>query len=97
MDDKLDRMMEHYSEALDELMGAQTYAKRAHHAESADIRAKYLQMAKQELEHADNLKTMAFAETKDNPMLGKVWGKLREHLDSWRDDIMEKMQKTERR
>lgn len=95
MEDKLNHIMEHYSEALEELMGAQGYANKACHAESPDARAKYIHMARQEIEHAENLKSMAHTMAKDAPVLMTVWGKLQEHLDNWRGGIQEKIKRAE--
>lgn len=95
MEEKLNHIMEHYSEALEELMGAQGYANKACHAETADARAKYIHMSRQELEHAENLKSMAHMIAKDNSVLMTVWGKLQDHLDDWKEGIMEKIKKAE--
>ena len=95
MEHKLNCIMEYYAEGLEELMGGQGYAKRAYHAESPEERAYYVRMARQELEHMENLKAMAHQKAKDDPMLLMVWNKHQEHLDRWKDSIVEKIKKAE--
>lgn len=95
MEHKLNCIMEYYAEGLEELMGGQGYAKRAYHAESPEERAYYVRMARQELEHMENLKAMAHMKAKDDPMLMMVWNKHQEHLDRWKDSIVEKIKKAE--
>lgn len=92
---KLDGIMKHYSEAMEEIMGAQAYAKRAYHAESPEIRAEYVKMARQELEHADALKRMGHMEAKGTDILMTVWNKHQEHLDRWKDAVLEKIKGAE--
>jgi hypothetical protein len=48
----IDHMMKLYEEGLDELMGAQKYAKMSHKTENSDEKATYKNMARQELDHA---------------------------------------------
>lgn len=96
MDEKrLDCIMEYYSESLEELMGAQGYAKRAYHSTHPEERATYIRMSRQELEHLEHLKAMAHQKAKEDPVTLHVWTKLQEHLDSWKEDIVEKLKKTE--
>ena len=95
MEHKLNCIMEYYSEALEELMGAQGYAKRAYHSANPDERNHYIRMSRQELEHMENLKTMAHQKAKDDAMLMLVWNKHQEHLDRWKDSIVEKIKKAE--
>ena len=95
MEEKLNHIMEHYSEALDELMGAQEYAEKACHAESQESKNMYIRMSRQELEHADGLKTMAVRSVGDDRTLHTIWHHLQGHLDSWKDGIMEKLKRAE--
>lgn len=95
MEDKLHCIMEYYSEALEEMMGAQGYANRAYHATAPDVRAEYVRMSRQELEHAESLKKLAHMKAKDDAMLMTVWNKHQEHLDRWKDSVMEKLKKAE--
>ena len=95
MERKLTCIMEHYSEALEELMGAQAYAKKAYHAENMEVRSKYSQMARQELAHAEDLKQMAARAAQEDPVLVMMWSHLQHHIDSWRESITEKIKKAE--
>lgn len=97
MEEKLNHMMEFYSEALDELMGAQEYAKRAHHESKPDVRAVYIRMSRQELEHAEGLKNLGEQMAKTDPMLAIVWHKLCEHLSDWHKSITEMLKTAETR
>ena len=92
---KLGCIMEHYSEAQEELMGAQAYAKKAYHAEDAETRSKYNQMARQELAHAAELKQMSARAAQGDPMLTMMWDKLQEPLDGWQERILEKIKHAE--
>lgn len=86
----IEHMMCLYDEGLDELMGAQNYAKRAHKAEGADEKMMYQNMAKQELDHAFMLMKAGdklFAGTDAADSLHMVWRSLREHLISWKTKI----------
>lgn len=86
----IEHMMDLYDEALEELMGAQEYAKKAEHAEDAESKAMYKNMARQELEHETALAKaaarMLAGEPSDNP-LHAVWKHLNSHLNDWRGDI----------
>ena len=95
MEERLDHIMEFYSEALDELMGAQEYAKKACHETNVESRNMYIRMSRQELEHADGLKTMATRVAGDDRTLHTVWHHLQGHLDSWKDGIVEKLKRAE--
>ena len=95
MEHKLNCIMEYYAEGLEELMGGQGYAKRAYHSTNTDERNHYIRMARQELEHMENLKSMAHQKAKEDPMLMLVWNKHQEHLDRWKDSIVEKIKKAE--
>lgn len=92
---RMDCVMEYYSEALEELMGGQGYAKRAYHSTHPEEKAYYVRMARQELEHMENLKAMAHQKAKDDPIVLHIWGKLQKHLDSWKDKIVEKIKMAE--
>ena len=86
----IDHMMTLYDEGLDELMGAQDYAKKAHKTENADEKMMYQNMAKQELDHAYMImkagdKLFAGADAADS--LHMVWKNLREHLINWKSKI----------
>lgn len=92
--DVIDHMMKLYEEGLDELMGAQKYAKCSHKAESQDDKMMYRNMAKQELDHAHNLiksgdRMFAGADSMDS--LKMVWASLRQHLMDWHADIEHKL------
>jgi hypothetical protein len=83
-------MMELYDEGLDELMGAQEYAKRYHKAESSDEKMMYQNMSKQELEHANMIMKAGdklFSGTDAADSLHMVWKNLREHLSNWKSKI----------
>jgi hypothetical protein len=95
MERDLDCIMEHYSEALEELMGAQAYAKKAYHAGTMEERTKYSQMSRQELAHAEELKQMAMTRARNDTMLMAMWNHLQDHIDSWRENILEKLKKAE--
>ena len=92
---KMGCIMEHYSEAQEELMGAQAYAKKAYHADTAETRNKYNTMARQELAHAEDLKQMAARAAQGDPMLTMMWDKLQEPLDSWHERILDKIKHAE--
>lgn len=85
-----DHLMDMYEEALEELMGAQKYAKRAAASADADEKSMFRTMAKQELEHETML-------LRDGDRISKggshadvmqiVWARLKKHLNDWRMDI----------
>lgn len=88
-------MMDHYNEALEELMGAQDYARKAYHAKTMEARSKYSQMARQELAHAEEFKQMAAQAAQGDPMLTMMWPYLQHHIDGWREGITEKIKRAE--
>ena len=93
MEQKLDKLMGIYSEALDELMGAQKYAKCAHKAEDAQAKTMYHGMAKQELEHAHLLTESGHRVAAGDATLTMIWEHLKKHLMDWRGDIEYKLNK----
>lgn len=90
----IEHMMKLYEEGLEELMGAQKYAKCASRSESSDDKAMYRNMAKQELDHAHNFIKSGdrmFASSDSADSLKMVWEGLRRHLLDWHDDILRKL------
>ena len=87
--DHLAMIMEHYDDALEELMGAQKYAKIAAHCKDKDRKHRYHTMALQELEHEKNIEADAESVVSDArpELLTAVWTHLKKHLHSWRKDI----------
>ena len=86
----IEHMMTLYDEGLDELMGAQDYAKKAGKTENTDERMMYQAMAKQELDHAHMIMKAGdklFATVDGSDSLHMVWKNLREHLSSWKTRI----------
>ena len=86
----IEHMMTLYDEGLEELMGAQDYAKKAYKAENTDEKMMYKNMAKQELEHANMLMSSGdklFAGVDASDSLHMVWRSLREHLHDWKTKI----------
>ena len=89
----LDKLMEHYSEALDELMDAQKYLKLAMRIENAEDKGMYKQLAKQELEHEAMIEKSAERLLSGNEeMLHKVWEHLKKHLHDWKHDIEHRLE-----
>lgn len=90
----VDRMMEHYEEALEELMGAQKYAKMSEHAQRQEDKRMYATMAKQEMEHASMICASGdrlVAEAPAEHPLHHVWDRLKKHLHDWKSDIERKI------
>lgn len=91
----IDKIMEHYNEALDELMDAQKYQKLAMHAEQSDDMGMYKNLAKQELEHEGMIEKSAerlLSGIGTGDMLHKVWHHLKKHLHNWKRDIEHKLE-----
>jgi len=91
---QIEHMMKLYEDALEELMGAQKYAKCAHKTEDTDDKTMYRGMAKQELEHAHNFirsgdRLFNSADSMDSMKM--VWTSLRQHLLDWHADITHKL------
>lgn len=86
----IERIMDFYSEALEELMDAQEYLKKSDHASDTDTKAMYKSMARQELEHQQMLCKAALrivsTEPPESP-LHAVWRHLSGHLNNWHNDI----------
>ena len=86
----IEHLMELYDEAVDELMGAQEYAKKSDHASDAELKSMYKTMARQELEH-ENLLVKAgqrmLASEPPESLLHAMWKHLTGHLNDWRGDI----------
>lgn len=93
MHEHLERIMEHYNEALEELMDAQKYARCADKAKDGDEKSMYIALAKQEIEHEDRLVKTAdrIVESAHDEMLHTVWKHLKKHVTEWRHSILAKM------
>ena len=90
----VDQMMEHYEEALEELMGAQKYAKLSDRSHRPEEKRMYGSMAKQEMEHATMMCSdgdRLLAEIPGDHHLHYVWEKLKKHLHEWKSDIERKI------
>lgn len=90
----IEQMMKLYEDGLDELMGAQKYAKCAYRATVSEDKTMYRSMAMQELDHAHNFikagdRMFASADAMDS--LKMVWDSLRKHLLDWHGDILHKL------
>lgn len=86
----IEHMMTLYDEGLEELMGAQNYAKKAHKTENSDEKMMYKNMSKQELEHAHMLMSSGdklFSGVDSSDSLHMVWKSLRGHLYDWKNRI----------
>lgn len=91
----IDHIMKLYEEGLEELMGAQKYAKMSHRSENSDEKATYKNMARQELDHAKMIIQMGDRDFTGHDVadsLVMVWKPLREHLLEWHGDIMKKLE-----
>lgn len=90
----LEHMMALFDEAVEELMGAEKYAKCMEKTESADDKTMYRGLAKQELEHEMMLEKsgdkMLSGVTATDPM-HPVWHHLKRHLHRWRNRIEVRM------
>ena len=90
----IEHMMKLYNEGLEELMGAQKYAKHADKAGATEEGTMYKTMARQELEHAHMLikgGDKLFSGVDSSDSLKMVWNSLREHLMDWHRDIERKI------
>lgn len=90
----IEQMMKLYEDGLEELMGAQKYAKCAYRATSTEDKNMYRSMARQELDHAHNFikagdRMFSGADSMDS--LKMVWDGLRQHLLDWHADIEHKL------
>lgn len=86
----VEHLMEHYNEALEEMMGAQKYAKLSAHSQDKDEQMMYRNMAKQEVEHADMLiKSVdrSFVDVPPSDPVHQMWMHLKKHIHEWREDI----------
>ena len=87
-----------YEDAQEELMGAQGYANKAYHAQEGEIKAMYMTMARQELEHETKLLEEGERLIKRMPadahreVLEFVWMHLKNNLHRWRHGIESKLQ-----
>ena len=87
------KIMEHYDEALEEMMDAQKYMKLAKHTENAEDKNMYRTLAKQELEHEAMIeKSAERLISGGDEMLHKVWNHLKKHLHDWKRDIEHKLE-----
>ena len=90
----IEQVMELYSAALEELMGAQDYVKKADHASDTETKGMYKNIARQELEHEQTFSKAAMrivsAEPPESP-LHAVWRHLSGHLNNWRMEIERKL------
>jgi len=90
----IEHMMKLYDEGLEELMGAQKYAKLSQRAEGTDDQVMYRNMSRQELDHAHSLIKSGdrmFSGTDSADSLKMVWTSLRQHLLDWHGDIDHKL------
>lgn len=91
----IEKIMEHYDEALEEMMDAQKYVKLAMRTENMDDRNMYKMLAKQELEHEAMIEKSAerlLQGVGSEDMLHKVWHHLKKHLHDWKRDIEHKLE-----
>ena len=90
----IEKIMEHYEEALEELMDAENYAKLAGHTERMEDRRMYYTLAKQELEHEAMILASGDRLAADAPKdhsIHPVWDRLKKHLHHWRENIERKI------
>lgn len=89
----LEHMMGLYNEALEELMDAEKYAKCMEKSESAEDKAMYRNLARQELEHESMLEKSAdrLFPANGTDSLHMVWHHLKKHLHGWRANIETRM------
>lgn len=90
----LEEMMDVYNEAIEELMGAEKYAKCHEKSDTAENKAMYKSLAKQELEHESMLEKSVdrlFAGAGTGDQLHQVWTHLKKHLHGWRTKIEMRM------
>ena len=90
----LDELMGFYNEALEELMDAEKYVKCYERSETAENKAMYKGLAKQELDHESTLEKASdrlFSGAGMNDQLHHVWHHLKKHLHSWRSKIEMRM------
>ena len=95
-EDIIERIMEIYNEALEELMGAQKYVKCAHNAATEKDRHMYADMAHEELKHATMLSKSGdnhIAEAEHGHGLHHVWKHLKGHLTDWAEDLTRQIEK----
>ena len=88
----IEHMVKLYQEGVEELMGAQKYAKDSRHAENSEEKAMYKNMSRQELEHAQMLirdgdKNFMGEHAQDSVVM--VWQSLRDHLLEWHNSILQ--------
>ena len=87
------KIMEHYDEAIEEMMDAQKYMKLAMRTENAEDKNMYRTLAKQELEHEAMIeKSAERLISGGDEMLHKVWDHLKKHLHDWKRDIERKLE-----
>lgn len=92
----LEHLMDLYNEALEELMGAEKYAKCVEKSTTTEDKTMYRSLAKQELEHESALEKAAerlFSGNTADP-LHQVWHHLKKHLHGWRGKIEMRMSET---
>lgn len=92
MKEKLNKILDFYSEAVDEIMGSESYLKAAKKAKESGEKEMYLTMAQQELGHAGNLNQMAEHEAEGDETLKIVWEKLSAHLCDWKKNVAAKIE-----
>lgn len=87
-----------YEDAQEELMGAQGYANKAHHASENEARMMYMSMARQELEHETKLleegdRTIKHMDADAHrEVMEFIWAHLKDNLHRWRHSIEAKLQ-----
>lgn len=90
MHDHIAQVMALYDEALEELMGAQKYARCMAKAGSEKDRAMYKELAHEEVKHALTLSKAggsALNEVEHDHSIHEVWTHLKRHIHEWADDI----------
>lgn len=86
----IEHLMDYYNKGIEELMGAKEYADKYEKAESAEDKAMYRSMARQEIEHACNLMKAGdrlFSGPDAHDSLQMVWHHLKKHLHDWRASL----------
>ena len=86
----IEKLMEDYDLAIDELMEANKYARMVWKAETTERQSMFKDLAKHEMGHANSFIRSAEKTAAEDPQLSTVWHHLSRRLDRWKADI-EKM------
>jgi hypothetical protein len=95
--ESIERISDAYDEALEELMSAQEYSKKAYHAADNETKAMYMTMARQELDHESKLVEAgdrvirSMEADAHREFMDVLWTHLKKHLHRWRLDIESKI------